>query len=79
MKAIEFDTVPHDGQVDLPARFMDWNGKVVRAILLERDIREVREHAQIVPSGFGMLKVKRPAVPADFDPASLLRAGWPER
>jgi AbrB family looped-hinge helix DNA binding protein len=30
--------------------------------------------AQPLPeSGFGLLKTNRPAVPADFDPASLLR------
>lgn len=29
--------------------------------------------AEFVPSGFGMLKSRRRAVPADFDPASLLK------
>lgn len=78
MNAIEFDTIPHDSQVDLPAQFLDWNGKAVRVILLERDTRGEREQERTVEGGFGMLKARRLTVPADFDPASLLREGRPE-
>jgi len=35
MQAVEFVTKAHDGVVDLPREFQDWNGKPVRVILLE--------------------------------------------
>ena len=35
MQAIEFVSKAHDGVVDLPREFQDWNGKPVRVILLE--------------------------------------------
>jgi len=35
MQAVEFVSKAHDGVVDLPREFQDWNGKPVRVILLE--------------------------------------------
>lgn len=35
MQAVEFISKAHDGVVDLPSEFQDWNGKPVRVILLE--------------------------------------------
>ena len=35
MQAAEFVSKAHDGVVDLPREFKDWNGKPVRVILLE--------------------------------------------
>ena len=35
MQAVEFVTRAHDGVVNLPREFQDWNGKPVRVILLE--------------------------------------------
>jgi len=35
MQAAEFVSKAHDGVVDLPSEFQDWNGKPVRVILLE--------------------------------------------
>ncbi len=37
MQAIEFVSKAHDGVVDLPREFQDWNGKPVRVILLEEN------------------------------------------
>ncbi len=35
MQAVEFISKAHDGVVDLPREYQDWNGKPVRVILLE--------------------------------------------
>ena len=35
MKAIEFQSTTHDGVIDLPEQYRDWNGKQVRVILLD--------------------------------------------
>lgn len=35
MQAIEFVSKAHDGVVDLPSEYQGWNGKKVRAILLD--------------------------------------------
>ena len=35
MQAAELVSKAHDGVVDLPREFQDWNGKPVRVILLE--------------------------------------------
>jgi hypothetical protein len=37
MQAIEFVSKAHDGVVDLPREFQDWNGKPVRVIRLEEN------------------------------------------
>jgi len=34
--------------------------------------KQAKAREQSAPTGFGMLKSKRTAIPADFDPASLL-------
>lgn len=43
MNAIEFTSQTHDGVIDLPQEFADWNGKKVRVILLEEDAKDRRE------------------------------------
>lgn len=35
------------------------------------ELQVLNEPTETVPPGFGMLKSKRPAIPADFDPAML--------
>ncbi len=35
MQAIEFVSKAHDGVVDLPREYQNWNGKQVRVIMLE--------------------------------------------
>ena len=35
MKAIEFQSITHDGVINLPEQYRDWNGKQVRVILLD--------------------------------------------
>ncbi|WP_094556623.1 hypothetical protein [Synechococcus sp. 1G10] len=37
------------------------------------ELRHWKPEQPLPESGFGLLKSSRPAVPADFDPASLLR------
>jgi AbrB family looped-hinge helix DNA binding protein len=37
------------------------------------EVRPLRQEQSLSASGFGMLHSQRPPVPADFDPASLLR------
>ena len=37
------------------------------------ELRPWKPEQPLPESGFGLLKTSRPAVPADFDPASLLR------
>jgi hypothetical protein len=39
------------------------------------EMRVVSRPADVVAGGFGMLKSKRPALPAEFDPSSLLGTG----
>ena len=39
------------------------------------ELRVLNEPPETAAPGFGMLKSKRPAIPADFDPASLLKEG----
>lgn len=39
MQAVEFIGKPHDGVVDLPAELRDWNGRLVRVILLAEESR----------------------------------------
>lgn len=72
-------SVTSKGQVTIPKALRQKLGirqgsKV--AFVLKNDhveIRVVSSPAEIPTSGFGMLKSKRAAVPADFDPASLLK------
>jgi len=77
---MEPTTVTSKGQVTIPKEIRQRLGirkgtKV--AFHLEGGQVEIRLIAQPVPpsaSGFGMLKSPRVSVPADFDPASLLKA-----
>lgn len=37
MQAVEFMSQAHDGVVDLPNKYQNWNGKKVHVILLETE------------------------------------------
>lgn len=75
---MELISVINQGQVTIPKdirqRLGIRNGSLIEfAIVGEHLELRVRNPSQTSsPSGFGMLKSSRPAVPADFDPASLL-------
>jgi AbrB family looped-hinge helix DNA binding protein len=75
---MELISVTNQGQVTIPQEIRQRLG-IRHGSLLEFAL--VGEHRELhvrntsqspLPSGFGMLKSSRPAVPADFDPASLL-------
>ena len=67
------------GQVTIPKAVRSRLGiragtRVEFAVVGDRvELRIERSPAAEVPSGFGMLKARRGAVPADLDPASLLK------
>jgi AbrB family looped-hinge helix DNA binding protein len=75
---MELISVTNHGQVTIPREIRQRlgirNGSIIEfAIVGEHLELRVRNLSQAFsPSGFGMLKSSRPAVPADFDPASLL-------
>lgn len=67
------------GQITIPKALRQKlglaRGSRVSFVLVDDHI-EVRPHRPEQPlpaSGFGMLRSQRPPVPADFDPANLLR------
>ncbi len=71
-------TVTSKGQVTIPKEIRQKlgirKGTRVEFVLVDGRV-ELRIHtspAQIPRSGFGLLKSRRPPVPADFDPADLL-------
>ncbi|MFA7243577.1 MAG: AbrB/MazE/SpoVT family DNA-binding domain-containing protein [Sulfuricellaceae bacterium] len=76
---MEITSVTSKGQVTIPKSVRQQlgirQGSKVEFSLVEDHIElRVRSTPSDVPaSGFGMLKSKKAAVPADFDPASLLR------
>lgn len=63
-------TIPHDLRQRLGIR----QGSTVEFSLADDHVvmRVVHSPASAPTSGFGMLKSKRAAVPADFDPATLM-------
>ena len=78
---MEFTSVTSKGQVTIPKPLRQQLGlrqgsKVEFVLVGDRvEMRIVSTPAAVPASGFGMLKSKRVAVPADFDPAGLLARG----
>ncbi len=77
---MEPTTVTSKGQVTIPKplrqRLGIRQGSRVRFSLVGNhvEMRMVSAPAEVPASGFGMVKSRRGAMPADFDPASLLTA-----
>jgi len=75
---METTSVTSKGQVTIPKplrqRLGLRRGSKVKFVLVGNhvEMRVVSTPADFSASGFGMLKSKRTAVPADFDPASFL-------
>lgn len=82
---MEIASVTSKGQVTIPKSLRQQLGlrqgsKVEFVLVGERvEMRIVSTPAELHASGFGMLKSKRRAVPADFDPAGLLKRGNTDR
>ena len=78
---MDITSVTSKGQVTIPKplrqRLGLRQGSRVEFLLVgdRVEMRVVSTPASVPASGFGMLKSKRAALPADFDPASLLAAG----
>jgi AbrB family looped-hinge helix DNA binding protein len=78
---MEITSVTSKGQVTIPKplrqRLGLRQGSKVEFILVgdHVEMRVVSKPTEVNASGFGMLKSKRSAVPAEFDPSSLLRTG----
>lgn len=76
---MEATLVTSKGQVTIPKEVRQELGirqgsRIEFAVVGDHVEMRVKSTPVDVPaSGFGMVKSKRPAVPADFDPASLLR------
>ena len=72
-------SITSKGQVTIPKalrqQFGLARGSRVRIALVgdHIELRPWKPEQALPESGFGLLKTSRPAVPADFDPASLLR------
>ena len=72
-------SVTSKGQVTIPRALRQQLGlargsRVSFALVGDHiEVRLLRPDHPQPPSGFGMLQSRRPPVPADFDPASLLR------
>ena len=78
---MEITSVTSKGQVAIPKTLRQQLGlrqgsKVEFVLVGDRvEMRIVSTPADLPASGFGMLRSKRVAVPADFDPAGLLARG----
>lgn len=78
---METTSVTSKGQVTIPKPLRQQlglrSGSKVEFLLVDGhvEMRVVSTPADLPASGFGMLKSKRAAVPADFDPADLLTKG----
>jgi AbrB family looped-hinge helix DNA binding protein len=76
---METTTVTSKGQVTIPLELRKKlgirQGSKVEFNLVgdHAELRVVHQLADLPESGYGLLKSKRAAVPADFDPASLLK------
>ena len=76
---LDTTTVTSKGQVTIPKdvrrRFGIRQGSRVEFSVVgdHVELRVVSRAAEAKPSGFGLLKSKRRTVPADLDPASLIR------
>lgn len=78
---METATVSDKGQVTIPKELRKLLGiakgsKLGLSVVGDHiELRVLDPSAEAPASGFGMLKSKRHAIPADFDPATLLSAG----
>ena len=78
---METTSVTSKGQVTIPKPLRQQlglrRGSKVEFVLVDDhvEMRVVSTPADLPASGFGMLKSKRGAVPANFDPAGLLARG----
>ena len=76
---MEATSVTSKGQVTIPKTLRQRLGirqgsKVEFSLVGDHvEMRVLSSLAEVPACGFGMLKSKRSAVPADFDPASLLK------
>ena len=76
---MEPTTVTSKGQVTIPKEIRQRLGirKGTKVAFLQEggrvEMRLMTQPAASANSGFGLLRSPRPSVPADFDPASLLR------
>ncbi|MET0963230.1 MAG: AbrB/MazE/SpoVT family DNA-binding domain-containing protein [Noviherbaspirillum sp.] len=76
---MESTTVTSKGQVTIPKQLRQQMGiragsRIEFIVVGERvEMRVAAAPAAVEASGFGMLKSRRAAVPADFRPASLLK------
>lgn len=76
---METTTVTSKGQVTIPLELRKKlgirQGSKVEFNLVgnHAELRVVHQVSDLPESGYGLLKSKRTAVPADFDPASLLK------
>lgn len=76
---MESTTVTSKGQVTIPKQLRQQMGiragsRIEFVVVGEHvEMRVAAAPTAIKASGFGMLKSRRAAVPADFDPASLLK------
>lgn len=76
---MEATLVTSKGQVTIPKEVRQELGirqgsRIEFAVVGDHvELRVKSTPADVLVSGFGMVKSKRPAVPADFDPASLLK------
>ena len=76
---MEATTVTSKGQVTIPLALRQQlgirQGSKIEFVLVgdHVEMRVARMPATVTASGFGMLKSRRAAVPADLDPATLVR------
>ncbi|MCP4697765.1 MAG: AbrB/MazE/SpoVT family DNA-binding domain-containing protein [Gammaproteobacteria bacterium] len=76
---MELTSVTSKGQVTIPKEVRQRMGirkgaKIEFTVAGDHvELRVRSTPATTPPAGFGMLKSRRPAAPADFDPAELLR------
>ncbi len=76
---VDYSSVTSKGQVTIPKAVRQRLGirrgsQIEFALVGDRVEMRVKSTPPEVPAGgFGMLESKRPAVPADFDPADLLK------
>jgi AbrB family looped-hinge helix DNA binding protein len=82
---MEITVVSHEGQVTIPRELREKLGishgsKLGFSLVGDHiELRVLEQPAETSASGFGMLKSKRSAIPADFDPATLLDQGEKSR
>jgi AbrB family looped-hinge helix DNA binding protein len=76
---MEVTSVTSKGQVTIPKSVRQQLGirqgsRIEFAFVADHvEMRVKSSPGKVEPGGFGMLKSRRPAVPADFDAASLLK------